>query len=147
MLAMVWRRPRSIVSCLEPLFNKKINQHGKLGAPIQASCLDIPPGGKRKNAEVLEDGIMTDQDWQSASHSKLLHMFNAIATALRGPNRRIPNARRSISRFNLITINDASEAHASWIEANGVKRYCAGPGSGGDNRGCDKRIIQGRDYT
>lgn len=103
--------------------------------------------GKRKRADRdTQNGVMTDQNWQSEAHSRLTYLLPAIAKALGGRRGGIPNPKSVVSRFNLVTINDADEAHASWVEANGVKRYCVGPGDA-DNRGCDKSIVKGRDYN
>lgn len=89
---------------------------------------------------------MTDQNWQGQAHARLENLLAAITKALR-PTMPVPSfASSAVYKINLVTINDPSEGHASWVEANGVKRYCVGPGSGKDNRGCDKRIVRGRDY-
>lgn len=51
----------------------------------------------------------------------------------------------TIVKFKFRTVDDISLPHASWVEANGIKRLCYGPGlsSAGNNPGCDPTLRPG----
>ncbi|KAL3443019.1 hypothetical protein BJX65DRAFT_298638 [Aspergillus insuetus] len=86
------------------------------GSPIGQSC------GRSK-------GIQTDQNWQSSAH-------NAIGTWSRirsPPDRRSTKAHDpeyTIFKFDFRTVDEPNTGYATWVEANGHKRYCYGPDVG-----------------
>lgn len=139
-----------------------------LGSPLHNTCKKTaPPKTKQKRAKAKEPKPsktwMTDQNWQGQSHQRL-RVSDLVATASRRQLTRdaqtfLENVFKKLSasrasfgsavyRFNLVTVNDAKEKHASWVEANGSKRFCVGPGALGaeNNRGCTSDLVKGADY-
>lgn len=50
-----------------------------------------------------------------------------------------------IYTFNFRTVNDANTNIGAWVEANGVKRYCASPPTTHATNGCDSTLRNGID--
>lgn len=57
-------------------------------------------------------------------------------------------ADQKVFKFNFRTVNDRDSPHIAWVEANGIKRLCQGPGlspGGTDDPNCISELRPGVD--
>ncbi|KAL4937115.1 hypothetical protein ASPVEDRAFT_77909 [Aspergillus versicolor CBS 583.65] len=86
-------------------------------------CSPIGQGCGRTRA------VQTDQNWQAQAHNAI-GIWSRIRSPADRRNADTHDPEYTIFKFDFRTVDDNNNGYATWVEANGHKRYCYGPDVG-----------------